>query len=59
MVFDGNAGDFPELSETVRLCDLAFAVDLRTHMNELNMKLQGNDPFVHEMYTNVSAFKPR
>uniref|UniRef100_A0AAR2LR24 DUF4371 domain-containing protein n=1 Tax=Pygocentrus nattereri TaxID=42514 RepID=A0AAR2LR24_PYGNA len=51
--------DFPELSDTDWLCDLAFAVDILTHMNELNMKLQGKDQFVHEMYTNVRAFKTK
>lgn len=49
--------DCPELSDTDWLCDLAFAVDILTHMNELNVKLQGKDQFVHEMYTNISAFK--
>lgn len=52
-----KADDFPELSDTDWLCDLAFAVDILTYMNELNMKLQGKDQFVHEMYTNVRAFK--
>ncbi|XP_051788407.1 general transcription factor II-I repeat domain-containing protein 2B-like [Erpetoichthys calabaricus] len=41
------------------LCDLAFAVDILTHMNELNVKLQGKDQFVYEMYTNVRAFKTK
>uniref|UniRef100_A0A8C4RUC5 General transcription factor II-I repeat domain-containing protein 2 n=1 Tax=Erpetoichthys calabaricus TaxID=27687 RepID=A0A8C4RUC5_ERPCA len=42
-----------------KVCDLAFAVDILTHMNELNVKLQGKDQFVHEMYTNVRAFKTK
>ena len=42
--------------------DLACKLNLRrsqivTHMNELNVKLQGKDQFVYEMYTNVRAFK--
>lgn len=36
--------------------NLAFAVDILAHMNELNVKLQGKD---HEMYTNVWAFKTK
>ncbi|XP_069007851.1 general transcription factor II-I repeat domain-containing protein 2A-like [Embiotoca jacksoni] len=51
-----KADDFPELSDTDWLCDLAFAVDILTHMNELNVKLRGKDQFVHEMYSNVRAF---
>ena len=42
-----KADDFPELSHTDWLCDLALAVDILTHMNELNVKLQGKDQFVH------------
>ncbi|XP_077395467.1 general transcription factor II-I repeat domain-containing protein 2B-like [Festucalex cinctus] len=52
-----KADDFPELSDTDWLCDLAFTVDILTYMNELNMKLQGEDQFVHDMYTNIRAFK--
>ncbi|XP_047502444.1 general transcription factor II-I repeat domain-containing protein 2B-like [Penaeus chinensis] len=54
-----KADDFPELSDTDWLCDLAFAVDILTHMNELNVKLQGKDQFVHDMYTNVRACKTK
>lgn len=54
-----KADDFPELSDADWLCDFAFAVDVLTHMDELNMKLQGKDQFVHEMYTNVRAFKAK
>ena len=54
-----KANDSPGLSDTDWLCDLAFAVDILTHTNELNKKLQGNDQFVHEMYTNVRTLKPK
>ena len=39
------------------LCDFMFAVDIFLLVNELNMKLQGKDQFLHKMYTNVIAFK--
>ncbi|XP_059827451.1 general transcription factor II-I repeat domain-containing protein 2-like [Hypanus sabinus] len=54
-----KAGEFPELSNKSWLCDFAFAVDIFSHMNELNVKLQGKDQFVHDMYTNVKAFKSK
>lgn len=39
--------------------DLAFTVDILTHMNELNVKLQGKKLFVHEMQANARAFKTK
>ena len=41
------------------MCDFAFATDVFSHLNELNMKLQGKDQFVQDMYTNVKAFKSK
>ena len=55
----GKSDEFPELSDTDWLCDFAFSVDILSHMNELNVKLQGKDQFVHDMYTNVTAFKSK
>ena len=49
----GKGDDFPELEDGGWLCDFAFAVDILTHMNDLNTELQGKDLFAHEMYTNV------
>lgn len=43
------------LRKTDWLCDVAFAMDILTRINEL----QGKDQFVHEMYTNISTFKTR
>ena len=55
----GKSDEFPELSDSDWLCDFVFAVDIFLHVNELNVKLQGKDQFVHEMYTNVRAFKSK
>ncbi|KAK7134480.1 hypothetical protein R3I93_017791 [Phoxinus phoxinus] len=55
----GKTDDFPELGDTDWLCDFAFAVDILAHMNVLNEKLQGKDQFVHDMHTNVKAFKTK
>ena len=55
----GKSDEFPELSDKNWLCDFAFAVDISSHMNELNVKLQGKEQFVHGMYTNVRAFKSK
>ncbi|KAK0152455.1 General transcription factor II-I repeat domain-containing protein 2A [Merluccius polli] len=55
----GKSDEFPELSDEAWLCDFAYAVDILSHMNELNVKLQGKDQFAHDMYTNVRAFKSK
>uniref|UniRef100_H2YX15 DUF4371 domain-containing protein n=1 Tax=Ciona savignyi TaxID=51511 RepID=H2YX15_CIOSA len=53
----GKDKDFPQLKQSEWLSDLAFAVDLFEHMNELNTKLQGKGTFAHEMYSTVKAFR--
>nr|KAF6360101.1 hypothetical protein mMyoMyo1_011059 [Myotis myotis] len=55
----GKSDEFTELSDKNWLCDFAFAVDIFSHLNELNVKLQGKDQYVHDMYTNVKAFKSK
>ncbi|XP_072296391.1 general transcription factor II-I repeat domain-containing protein 2-like [Eucyclogobius newberryi] len=57
--FGGKSDQFPELSDKKWLCDFAFAVDIISHLNELNVKLQGKDQFVHDMYKHVTAFKSK
>ena len=53
----GKDKDYPQLNQSEWLSDLAFAVDLFEHMNELNTKLQGKGTFAHEMYSTVKAFR--
>ncbi|XP_076147302.1 general transcription factor II-I repeat domain-containing protein 2-like [Alosa pseudoharengus] len=55
----GKSTEFPELSDKNWLCDFAFAVDIFSYLNELNVKLQGKDQFVHDMYKHVQAFKSK
>ena len=53
----GKDKDYPQLKQSEWLSDLALAVDLFEHMNELNTKLQGKDTFAHKMYSTVKAFR--
>ena len=53
----GKADDFSVLENRDWLCD--FSVNILTHMNELNAKLQGKELFTHNMYTSVTAFKSK
>ena len=37
--------------------DFKFAIDIMEKLNELNVKLQGNGIFAHEMYEHVKSFQ--
>lgn len=39
--------------------DFMFAIDIMEKLNELNVKLQGNGLFAHEMYVHVKSFKAK
>ena len=53
----GKDKDYPQLKQLEWLSDLAFAVDLFEHMNELNTKLQEEGTFAREMYSTVKVFR--
>ena len=38
-------------------CSLAFPTDIRHHVNELNVKLQGRNQIITQMYDHVKSFK--
>lgn len=45
-----------ELSDNIWISDLAFLTDIMEHMNCLNIKLQGKNQVITEMYDSVRAF---
>lgn len=47
----------PELTNDKWLQQLAFLVDLTTYFNELNMKLQGQNQLVHQLYGHIKTFE--
>ena len=47
----------PELDNPAWMCDLAFLVDVTTHLNELNTKLQTQGQLAHELYGHVRSFQ--
>ena len=47
----------PELQNESWQMDLAFLVDITTHLNELNTKLQGKNQLVTQLYENIKAFQ--
>ena len=38
---------------------LAFLVDLTSHLNELNLQLQGKNQLIHEMWKHILAFETK
>ncbi|XP_034547514.1 general transcription factor II-I repeat domain-containing protein 2-like [Notolabrus celidotus] len=55
----GKADEFADLQDPAWLCDFAFGVDVMSHLNDLNLKLQGKNMFVHELYSFMQAFKAK
>ena len=53
----GKDKGYPQLKQSEWLSDLAFAVDLFEHINELNTKLQEKGTFAHEMCSTLKAFR--
>lgn len=49
----------PELENLDWLCDLAFLVDLTSHLNNLNIKLQGNNQLISQLANHVAAFEQK
>jgi len=49
----------PELSDANWLLDLAFLVDITTHLNELNTKLQGQDQLINNLNDHIKSFQTK
>ena len=47
----------PLFSDPSWLSKLSFLVDITSHMNELNLKLQGKENLICELYRNITAFR--
>ena len=53
-----NTAD-PLLSDPSLLLKLSFLVDITSHMNELNLKLQGKDNLICDLYRIITAFRKK
>ena len=47
----------PQLSDPTWLLKLSFLVDITSHMNKLNLKLQGKDNLVCDLYRIIKRFR--
>ncbi|XP_051784546.1 general transcription factor II-I repeat domain-containing protein 2-like [Erpetoichthys calabaricus] len=57
LFMDMKGKPIPELENKPWLCDLAFLVNLTTHLNELNAKLQSQGQMIHELYGHIKSFQ--
>ncbi|XP_071039533.1 general transcription factor II-I repeat domain-containing protein 2-like [Parasteatoda tepidariorum] len=48
-----------ELQSNAWLWKLAFYVDLTKHVNELNLRLQGENQHLPDLYTNIKSFRKK
>ncbi|KAM3870127.1 general transcription factor II-I repeat domain-containing protein 2-like [Diretmus argenteus] len=51
--------DTAELREKTFLCELAFLCDISSHIDALNLQLQGRGRIITDMYAAVRAFKTK
>ena len=47
----------PEFQDNEWLCDFAFLIDITSHLNELNTRLQGKDQLISMMFDHIKCFK--
>ena len=45
-----------ELEDENWLCDLGFMVDIKKHLNDLNVQLQEPDQLLHSMFSKIKFF---
>ncbi|XP_069767039.1 general transcription factor II-I repeat domain-containing protein 2-like isoform X2 [Narcine bancroftii] len=56
---ENNHEDASHFRDPDWLSGLAFLVDVTSHLNNLNLQLQGKNQLVHEMYAHVVAFEAK
>lgn len=49
--------DFPELSQTNWICDLAFSLDILTYFNEFNIRLKRKNLYAHDLIQRLKSFQ--
>ena len=56
---ESKGKDTTELRDKGFWCEWAFLCDITSHLNALNLQLQGQDHVVTDMHAAVKAFKPK
>lgn len=55
--FASKSKSIPEFEDKERVSDFAFLVDIVSHLNVVNTRLQGKDQLINNMYDLISAFQ--
>jgi hypothetical protein len=59
MFMNEKGKNIPQLSDKNWILDLAFLTDITTFLNELNVKLQGKEKLLPDMYSDIKSFSAK
>ncbi|KAJ8375466.1 hypothetical protein SKAU_G00060460 [Synaphobranchus kaupii] len=59
LFMESKGKDTTELRDETFLCEMAFLCDITSHLNVMNLQLQGRGRVVSDMYSTVRAFKTK
>nr|XP_061800942.1 general transcription factor II-I repeat domain-containing protein 2-like [Nerophis lumbriciformis] len=59
LFLDSKGKDTTQLRDETFLCEMAFLCDITTHLNAMNLQLQGRGRVISDMYSTVKAFKTK
>ncbi|KAK7906742.1 hypothetical protein WMY93_015354 [Mugilogobius chulae] len=56
---ESKGKDTTQLRDETFLCEMAFLCDITSHLNAMNLQLQGRGRVISDMYSTVKAFKTK
>ena len=59
LFMESKGKDTTELRDKTFLCEMAFLCDISSHLNKMNLELQGRGRVISDMYSTVKAFKTK
>lgn len=59
LFMESKGKDTTELRDETFLCEMAFLCDITSHLNVMNLQLQGRGRVITDMYSTVQAFKTK
>jgi len=57
LFMESKGKDITELQDEPFLCEMAFLCDITSHLNVINLQLQGRGGVISDMYSTVKAFR--